>query len=186
MEFLTFDQWDDYVWEQVKDIYFEAFGEHSPKPEKVIRNMFQKKLCFLHCLFDQKRKQIVGMALTGSINGSRILLVDYLAVRKNAQGNGVGKQFSTFIKQWAQLQNDYDQILLEVEAEKTPVNLARIAFWQSCGFMLVADYIHHYIWVPEPYQAMVLPLREDVELHTKGKELFKLIMAFHKRSFQQR
>lgn len=184
MEFITIDHWDQSLWEKAKEIYFEAFGEHSPKPEKIIQNMFNKQLCFLHCLLNQEGKMI-GMALTGSIKGKRILLIDYLAIRKSEQRKEMGRELFSLIKEWALLQNSYDAILLEAECEKSLENLATIQFWQKCGFTLANDYIHHYIWVPEPYQAMVLNLREIMNLPRDGKTLFQYISSFHRESFRE-
>lgn len=182
MKLITIDYWDQTLWEKANDIYIEAFGEHSPKPEKIIRNMFQKKLCFLHCLINHE-DQIIGMALTGSIKENQIFLIDYFAIRKNKQGKGMGQELFFLIKEWVLSRNSYDQILLETESGNTLENIARIQFWKRCGFTLVDDYIHHYIWVPETYQAMVLNLRENTRLPSDGKTLFKYISSFHKKSF---
>jgi len=84
---------------------------------------------------------------------------------------------------WAQSSGLYDTIIIEVEADKNPENLARIYFWEKCGFILT-EYVHDYIWVPEIYQAMYLPLVPDTSTLKNGKELFKFIERFHKASFQ--
>jgi GNAT superfamily N-acetyltransferase len=183
VDFITINHWDQNIWKKAGEIYIEAFGEHSPKPEKIIRNMFKKQICFLHCLINQNG-QMVGMALTGSIKGKRILLIDYLAIRKNEQGKGIGRELFSLVREWALQRNDYDQILLEAECEESPENLARIDFWEKCGFQLANDYIHHYIWVPEPYMAMTLNLREN-HIPNDGKTLFKYISSFHRESFRE-
>ncbi len=185
MEFITIDHWDQALWDEAKEIYFEAFREHSPKPEKIIRNMFKKQLCYLHCLFSQDDRMI-GMALTGPIKGKRILLIDYLAIRKSEQRKRMGQELFSLIKEWAQIRNCFDQLLLEAECENTHENQERIQFWQRCGFQLADEYIHHYIWVPEPYQAMVLNLRENRSLPADGKTCFKYISSFHRESFQEK
>lgn len=182
MDLLTTEQWDEVLWDSVKDIYNEAFGEG--KPERIIRNMFEKHLCSLHVAM--LGDAAVAVALTGSIKGSRILLIDYLAVRIDFRGLGTGKDFVKKIKEWAVLEAEYDYILLEAECEKTPENLSRIFFWEKCGFKLNDDYIHHYIWVPEPYMAMTLRLHNDSKIPDSGKTLFKYIEKFHKKCFQQK
>lgn len=75
-------------------------------------------------------------------------------------------------------------IIVEVEAEETPENLGRIRFWEACGFRLT-DYVHPYIWVPEPYRAMALsfPYREPLPLD--GRELFAGIIRFHERAYRK-
>ena len=70
-----------------------------------------------------------------------------------------------------------------MEAEKSPENQARITFWKKCGFILT-NYIHKYIWVPEPYQAMYLNLQSEAAIAKSGKELFSYIVKIHKKSFQ--
>lgn len=182
MDFITTDCWDEAEWQKAKEIYTEAFGDHG-KPERIIRNMFEKQLCSLHIAM--MGNDAAAMALTGSIQGSRILLIDYLAVRKDFRRHGIGKEFINHIEQWALLKAEYDCILLETECENTPENLDRIQFWEKCGFKLLSDYIHHYIWVPEPYMAMVLDLHNS-SIQDSGKNFFKYIEKFHKKSFRQK
>jgi hypothetical protein len=80
-------------------------------------------------------------------------------------------------------QQKFSLILLEAECNDTPIALTRISFWEKCGFELLGDYIHHYIWVPEPYQAMRFVLQQDSAIPATGKELFAYIVLFHKESF---
>jgi hypothetical protein len=54
--------------------------------------------------------------------------------------------------------------------------------WQSCGFLLT-EYVHHYVWVPETYRAIYLPLIADSR-KTTGEELFVYINTFHRLSFR--
>ena len=77
-------------------------------------------------------------------------------------------------------------IIIEVESDATPDNLARIAFWESCGFV-ATDYVHRYFWVPEPYRAMVLRFRDgDDSLPLDGELLFRHINAFHAKAYRKR
>lgn len=183
MDFFTSDYWDETLWLKVKEIYQEAFGGHGGKPEKIIRNMFAKRICFLHMALEGN--DVAGMALTGSLGGSGIIMIDYLTVRKELRGCGIGQEFFKYIKSWAAEQEWYKRILIEVECENTAENLARIHFWGKCGFVLADEYTHHYNWVPEPYQAMVLYLRNDSKVPLNGEDLFKYITAFHKESFRK-
>ncbi|MGG3467123.1 GNAT family N-acetyltransferase [Neobacillus pocheonensis] len=181
MEFKTLYHWDDKIWELVSPIYHQAFAEKGAKPEKIIRNMFQKGICFLH--LGIKNGKVVSMALTGKLKGIHALLIDYIAVHEDWQNHGYGLRMMNGIKDWALSSGTFDSLLIEVESEVTSENLARINFWKKCGFKLT-DYIHHYIWVPEPYQAMYLKLQTDAEINGDGELLFKYIGQFHKVSYQ--
>ena len=181
LKYLTVDQWDDDLWEKVQPIYDQAFADKGAKPEKIIRTMFRKQLCFLHVGVMDGRVAVI--ALTGKLKEAKSLLIDYLAVKEEQRGQGIGTQMVEYIEDWAMTTGDYSSLIIEVEAEETPENRARVAFWERCGFILT-DYIHHYIWVPEPYQAMYKKLRLITELPTDGEILFTYIGQFHKASFQ--
>jgi GNAT superfamily N-acetyltransferase len=180
MEFYTIDYWDELKWQQVSPIYSQAFSEKGAKPEKIIRNMFRKGLCYLHV--GTENDQVKVMSLTGRLNGVQSLLIDYLAVREEDRGKGNGLKMMEYISSWSLTDDQFTSHLIEVESEETPENLARIAFWKKCGFQLT-DYIHHYIWVPEPYLAMYHKLDPSSTLPVDGKQLFKYISQFHKTSY---
>lgn len=144
--------------------------------------MFRKKICFLHTMED--KEEVLAMAITGKLNGLNALLIDYLTVREGKRGMGFGLKMVEFLKDWTLSEKKWNGAVIEVEAEKTSENLARIQFWKRCSFQLT-DYIHHYIWVPEPYQAMYWELQEEPVLPKNGKELFRFIGNFHKASFQR-
>ncbi|WP_169891101.1 GNAT family N-acetyltransferase [Litchfieldia alkalitelluris] len=179
MEFSTTDKWDEALWQKVRKIYLKEFEEG--KPENIIKNMFSKGICFLHVLMEGQ--DTIAMALTGRVHGRPIMLIDYLAVRRDLQGKGIGLIFFEKIKDWA-LSRNFEMMLLEAECEQTPDNLARIRFWKKCKFELLEDYTHHYIWVPEPYKAMWQPLKPDAVPLTEGREAFRYITAFHRKSFR--
>ncbi|MEH7419081.1 GNAT family N-acetyltransferase [Neobacillus drentensis] len=179
---MTFNQWDDHVWELVSPIYDQAFEGKGAKPKKIIRNMFQKQLCYLHIGLDDGR--VTAMALTGILKEANSLLIDYLAVKEELRGQGMGRHMLEYIEKWARNTGNYNSLILEVEAYKTSENQARVTFWERCGFVLT-EYIHQYIWVPEPYQAMYKKITSDTKLSSDGKILFTYIGQFHKESFQQ-
>jgi GNAT superfamily N-acetyltransferase len=181
LQFITFDQWNDELWQKVLPIYEHAFAGKGAKPEKIIINMFRKHICYLHVgLFGD---DVVAMALTGGLKEIRALLIDYLAVAENFQNQGLGREMVDHIKEWCLAEGKFESIVLETEAEDTPENLARIHFWGKCGFTLT-DYIHLYIWVPETYRAMFVKLVPNTDLPENGEDLFRYIGEFHKTSFQ--
>ncbi|MEH7180311.1 GNAT family N-acetyltransferase [Neobacillus vireti] len=182
MEFITSNHWDEELWQNVRGIYTVAFGEHATKPEKIIRNMFARNLCSLHVL--KESDIVLSMALTGSLPGSSVLLLDYLAVRKDLRGRGVGIAFFDYINEWARSQNQYNRILVEVECDETPQNIARIHFWEKCGFQLLDDYKHCYKWGPQHYMAMVLYLKSKPATPLKGEDCLKYMASFHKESYK--
>jgi GNAT superfamily N-acetyltransferase len=179
MEFLSFEHWDEELWKKASFLYNQAF--QGAKPEKVIRNMFEKKLCFLHLAIDHSK--VVAMALTGRLKESRFLIIDYLTVLKDCRNQGIGIMFVEYLKDWAITNEIFNSMIIEVESDNGPENMARIHFWEKCGFHLT-DYIHQYIWVPEPYQAMYIKLTANTLLPNGGEQLFEYISRFHKESFQ--
>jgi GNAT superfamily N-acetyltransferase len=181
VEFKTVEQWDEEVWKKWRGVYHEAFGEKGAKPEKIIRNMFRKQMCFFHIAQDESEVSVI--ALSGKLQAKRILLIDYLAVREKDRNRGVGRMMIDYITSWSITNRKFESIVIEVEAERTVENLARIQFWKKCGFTLT-DYIHDYRVVPEPYQAMFLKVVPEAEVPEKGEELFPFLERFHRESFR--
>lgn len=175
----TVDTWDDELWEEVSPIYIEAFGDKGAKPVKIIKNMFAQGIAELHVWYI--KSGAVVMALTGKLEAERVMIIDYLAVAEKERGHGLGKHFVGYLRQKA-LAMGYQKIIIEAESEETPDNTRRFQFWQSCDFLLT-EYIHHYIWVPETYHAMYLPLIAESRKVT-GEELFEYITTFHRLSFR--
>ncbi|MEH7120946.1 GNAT family N-acetyltransferase [Neobacillus vireti] len=182
MEFKTFEQWDDHIWEKIRPIYDQAFADKGAKPEKIIRNMFEKQICFLHIGFIDG--QAAAFALTGNLFKIKSVLIDYLAVKEELRGQGIGIHMVEYIMDWAVSCENFTSLLIEVEAEDTVENQKRVKFWERCGFVLTS-YIHQYIWVPEPYQAMYKKLKPETAFLTNGEHLFTYIGQFHKTSFQR-
>jgi ribosomal protein S18 acetylase RimI-like enzyme len=181
MEFLTVDHWEEELWGKWRVVYEEAFANHNPKSEKIIRNMFQNQTCHFHFAMDGAA--VCAIALSGKLPGTHLLLIDYLAVRASLRKRGIGKSMVDYLKRWASKYGEFECILIEVEAEKSEENLARIHFWKKCGFTLT-QYIHHYKVVPEPYQAMYLKLVPKAILPEKEEEFFQYMGNFHRKSFR--
>jgi len=182
LEFNTISKWDAQIWkDQISPIYHRAFDGKGAKPEKIIRNMFRKQLCYLHIGIEEN--QVVAMALTGILEGTDALIIDYLAVDSMWQHRGIGMKMMQYIQEWALTKGNVKSMVIEVESEETPETLARNQFWKKCGFIMT-EYIHHYIWVLESYRAMYLILVPDTNIPKHGEELFKYIERFHKASYQ--
>ncbi|MCP3764395.1 GNAT family N-acetyltransferase [Domibacillus sp. A3M-37] len=179
MKIKTVGTWDDEIWQDVSPLYMEAFGDKGAKPVKIIKNMFAQGMAELHVAYNESAA--VVMALTGKLVSDRVMIIDYLAVSEKERGHGLGKHFVDYLRQKAG-DEGYQKLIIEAESEETPDNRRRIHFWQSCGFLLT-EYVHHYIWVPETYQAMYLPLIADSRKVT-GEELFGFMNTFHRLSFR--
>lgn len=180
--FISTEQWDETLWRQAEPIYKEGFPEHGRKSEVIVRRMFDRHMCRLHIAFDDS--EAVAMALSGIDVEQRALIIDYLTVRTSRRGEGLGRLFLKTILMHSLNSKSCDGIIVEVEAEETPENLQRIRFWESCGFQLT-EYVHHYIWVPEPYRAMVLSFNPHSPLPVDGKELFRAITRFHEKAYRK-
>ncbi|MCL6458458.1 MAG: GNAT family N-acetyltransferase [Gorillibacterium sp.] len=176
------DQWDEALWRQAEPVYHMGFPEHGRKSKTIIQRMFDKRMCRLHAAFDGS--ELVAMALTGMDLELKALLIDYLTVHTNRRGEGVGHLFLRNIQEQAIHAETCQGIIVEAEAEETPINLQRIRFWESCGFQLT-DYVHHYRWVPERYRAMALSFHPDAPLPVDGKELFRAITGFHEQAYRK-
>ncbi|UKS29241.1 GNAT family N-acetyltransferase [Paenibacillus sp. HWE-109] len=182
-EYMTTETWDEALWLQAESVYNEAFPKHGRKPRELIRRMFQRGICTLHIWRDPT--QVVAMALTATNQETKVLIIDYIAVRKSQRGKGLGRTCLADIRHWAKTQGNCRELVIEVEAEMTEENIARIAFWQKVGFHLT-DYVHTYVWVPETYRAMYLDLDEQSELPDDGQTLFTHITDYHEKAYRGR
>jgi GNAT superfamily N-acetyltransferase len=182
LKFKTIDHWDEKLWnEQVSPVYHCAFDGKGAKQDHIIRNMFRKRLCYLHIGLNDR--QVVAMAITGKLEGTHALVIDYLAVHHKWQHRGFGMKIMEYIKEWSLTTGQIKSLVIEVESEETPETRARNHFWEKGGFTLT-QYIHHYKWVPESYRAMYLKMVHDTNLPEQGEYLFKYIERFHKASYQ--
>lgn len=182
MKLITTSTWDQALWDKAAPIYEQAFPEHGRKPPRVIRSALERRIAHLH-LYVTEDDHPIGMALTSRIEPLNALLIDYLAILPELQGLGKGKDFLETISLWAVHSFEYQGLLIEIEAESTPMNQARLRFWERCGFQ-ATDYVHRYIWVPETYRAMVLSFNAKNALPKDGKALFKFITRFHEKAYR--
>ncbi|MNI52271.1 Acetyltransferase (GNAT) family protein [compost metagenome] len=182
MELITAANWDEPLWKRVAPIYFEAFPSGA-KPEGILHSMLEREIAYLHAgLVDGQAK---SMAVTGVINGDqgKRLIIDYLAVSRELRGKGAGTVFLDQITSWARQTHHVQGVIIEAESGTSESHARRIHFWQKNGFILT-PYVHQYIWVPEPYQAMLKPLSAEVQVTDNGESLFRYINNFHKKAYR--
>jgi GNAT superfamily N-acetyltransferase len=181
MKYETIDYWDESIWVQAKRLYNEAFPEHGRKTEKIIRSMLDKKLAKLHTATDDSGT-VAAMALTGKLEGISALLIDYVAVRQELRSQGLGELFLDYLKDWAVSVENCVGIVIEIESDINLTNSRRLHFWEKSGFQ-ITDYVHTYIWVPEPYRALYLQLDPHLPLPQDGETLFRHINRFHTKAY---
>ncbi|CAG7646027.1 hypothetical protein PAESOLCIP111_05082 [Paenibacillus solanacearum] len=178
------DTWDEARWDAAEPIYEQSFPGDGKKNRGIIRRMFERGMCQLHTI--AQGQETVGMALTGFDREADALIIDYLAVRQTMRGSGYGGYMLDRIKQWSRLTDAQCRgIIVEVESDQIEANRRRIRFWEANGFHLT-DYIHQYIWVPEPYQAMYCNFDETSPLPKDGETLFRSITRFHERAYRRK
>ena len=184
LEWITYSHWDKNLWNAVEPIYREAFPSGA-KTEQILHSMLDRGIAQFH--IGRVHDVIVAMAVTGLSGEGKdpMLVIDYLAVDKNQRGQGIGRQFLHRICEWAEKEYHVKGIIIEVEAGTTDTHAERIHFWERSGFILT-PYVHQYIWVPEPYQAMLLPLDPSIIIQDEGQSLFQHINSFHKKAYRQR
>ncbi|MFK7695560.1 GNAT family N-acetyltransferase [Paenibacillus sp. HJGM_3] len=183
MNYYTTSVWQEAVWQQAEPIYNQAFPEHGRKPVAIIRRMFDRGLCQLHIASEPSGRP-AAMALSGIDRAAQAVIIDYLAVLPDLRSQGYGTSLLNYIIDWAKKVPGCKGIVVEAEAEPTPANERRIYFWERNGFRLT-DYVHHYIWVPEPYRALALSFREEDPLPVDGRLLFRTITRFHQRAYRE-
>lgn len=179
---ITLDALDEVWWPQARALYHDAFP-HGRKPDSIIGAMFERGMSYLHLIVEED--SVIAMAITGLTGPSKsLLLIDYLAVRKDHRGQGIGRRMIEELKQWAEPAK-LSGMIIEVESEDTPENRQRILFWEKCGFT-ITDYVHTYIWVPEPYRAMYMRLSAGEQtIPEDGESLFGYITSFHTQAFRK-
>lgn len=174
--------WDEQLWKQAEQVYHEAFPEHGRKNRAIVKRMFERKIPVLHTWHDGS--SVVAMAISAIHPNAKVLILDYIAVRQDQRGKGLGRACIRDIRDWAENEIGCRGIVIEVEAEVTKENTARIHFWEAVGFRMT-DYVHTYIWVPETYRAMYMSF-DNSQQWDDGKQLFTYITDYHERAYTGR
>ncbi|WP_419888920.1 GNAT family N-acetyltransferase [Paenibacillus xylanexedens] len=183
LEFTTIEEWDEALWARMERIYHEAF-QSGAKTKAILRSMLDRKIGYLHT--GVHHGEVVAMAVTG-LEGKvadRILIIDYLAVEQKMRGWGIGTWMLEQLRAWALREHRIKGMIIEAEFGTTEAHQERIQFWQRNGFILTS-YVHQYRMVPEPYQAMMLPLDTSTHMPDDGEALFRYINAFHKVAYRK-
>ncbi|GAB1154550.1 hypothetical protein YWY31_05750 [Paenibacillus illinoisensis] len=183
LEFMTIEAWDEELWDRMERIYHEAFPSGA-KTKAILRSMLDRGIGYLHT--GVHHGEVVAMAVTGLVgNGAdRILIIDYLTIEHKLRGSGIGTWMLKQLRAWALREHGIKGIIIEAESGTTEAHQERIQFWQHNGFVLTS-YVHQYSMVPEPYQAMMLPLDESTHVSDDGEELFRYIQAFHRVAYRK-
>lgn len=181
MNYHTTAEWNKENWREAGQIYHQAFAKEGRKTDVIIRRMFEKHMSHLHTA--SLDNEIIAMAVTGRSKEYNVLIIDYMAIKEERRSKGYGALFLEYLKSWAET-TGYKGIVVEVEAESSPDNSRRIRFWEKSEFKLTS-YIHHYIWVPEPYHAMFFNIDQADRLPDDGEKLFQYITQFHKEAYSK-
>ncbi|GGD66858.1 GNAT family N-acetyltransferase [Paenibacillus nasutitermitis] len=168
------------LWPEARRLYHQAFPQEGRKSDAVIKRMFERRIGMLH--MGQLGQQVAAMAITGISDDGRVLLIDYLTVREDLRGQGIGVAFVDAVSRWAMEEQGLEGMLIEVEADGSPVNAERVRFWGNCGFT-PTEYVHSYRWVPEPYRAMYRWFKQGSDLPVDGEILFRYITGFHHKAY---
>ena len=117
---------------KVKKLYKEAFPKYERKPFFVIRAMQKRKKTDVFCFAD--REGFLGFATT--LNGEKLILIDYLAIQKDRRGKGFGSEILCYLLNYYQ---DHG-VFLEIETpdpdgENYSGKLRRKAFYEKAGFV---------------------------------------------------
>ena len=184
LEFITVDQWNEQLWKQMEPVYTEAFPSGA-KSVGILHSMLERRIAYLHAGLDQQG-QVVAMAVTGVVGQTddKVLIIDYLAVDKELRGAGTGTWFLEQIRDWAIKEHGIRGIIIEAESGTSASHKERFHFWERNGFILTS-YVHQYIWVPEPYQALLLPLDGTGNVPDDGQALFRYINTFHSKAYRK-
>jgi len=180
---MKLEQWDkpeENVWAEALSLYHEAFPAQGRKPDAILKRMLDSGIGMLATYTESE--EMKAMAVCGVLDKPKLLLIDYLTVRESERGRGTGGAFVASLADWSGNQG-LRGLLVEAEAEDTPENEARLRFWEKCGFVRT-DYVHQYIWVPEPYRALIFCFEPGGSRPPEGQALFRHISEFHRRSFR--
>jgi GNAT superfamily N-acetyltransferase len=121
--------------QEALEIYNDSFPSNERHMEDVIIDRFQKKLYRIFVV--HSGNQVAGMAILYSLSGGDFVLFDYMAVKKEFRGKGIGGDLVKAMIQYVQAEAKKKYLILEVENPEYGNNknerLARIRFYRKLG-----------------------------------------------------
>ncbi|AUC59919.1 hypothetical protein AA637_01585 [Cyanobacterium sp. HL-69] len=120
-------------------LYNQSFPVSEKLPISVIKNKIEADIFQLWIQKDQEK--IILMAILCPLPNSNFTLLGYLATAPEYRGQGLGKQFMTFIKN--KLQKEEQWLLLEVEnphyQPEQELKKRRVNFYLRLGAKILKD-----------------------------------------------
>lgn len=114
--------------EQLWSIYCEAFALDERRTREDVEQLCKSgKLSFSAVV-----KEGVSIGVTGFRTVGELVYLEYLAVRADQRGTGVGSEFLTAFRERFQGRT----IVLEVEVPESDIQFRRIGFYERNGFVL--------------------------------------------------
>ncbi|MBQ2927805.1 MAG: GNAT family N-acetyltransferase [Oscillospiraceae bacterium] len=117
-------------WAEIYSLYQKAFPASEKKPFSVIRKMHRKGVSDIWRF--TRKGRFAGLIIT--INGSKHILLDYLAVDEGQRGTGIGTEILQLMR------NHYagKGVFLEIESvyevcDNQAQRIRRKHFYESCG-----------------------------------------------------
>ncbi|MBQ8201856.1 MAG: GNAT family N-acetyltransferase [Clostridia bacterium] len=119
-------------WMRIRCLYTQAFPPTERKPFGMIVSMWRRKKTDVWCIRTAQNR-FAGFAST--INGDKLVLIDYLAVVPSMRGQGTGSQALKALCQvypeqglFVEIENPYEA------APNQPERRQRRTFYERCGF----------------------------------------------------
>ena len=158
-----------FCWLRVYHLYLQAFPPSERKPFAIIFKMNRKGTGDVWCLWENGR--FSGFCTT--INGDEAVLLDYLAVREDVRGKGIGTQTLYALQRIYAGRGLFVEIESPFEAGADQAErIRRKQFYRACGM--------------EPFGVMAKVFGVDMELLGRNCFLdFAAYRAFYRDHYSQ-
>lgn len=121
------------LFESAMRIYLDCFPANERQPSEVVHERVRSGKSVFFAAVDQD--ECVGMAMLWDFKGIPFVLLDYLAIREDRQGTGIGSGFFRFLSE--EISRRRKRIVIEVEHPGSGTNTAqrrrRIRFYLDNG-----------------------------------------------------
>lgn len=176
---------DTVFFKQAMDIYHVSFPANEKQPVSLLAERISRGDCSLQvAIVDQK---VVGMALVWVFKDTRYGLLDYLAVKPEYRGSGIGAFCMKAIQN--NMISQQKILIIEVEdpafGEDQENKLRRIDFYERCGALYLSNTpymlpaLDGTTATPMLIFAMVAPNTEDLP----GQEIKDLFTTIFERVY---